>query len=134
MFGDGDDGATEDTETTESESSVLSVGPFQIIGTPTSGRPFDDQTLFCVITHGNPGDFFWYQVYSAFADAKAWNGINLRAEMYEVGTDQAAGIDQCVDDGAAAIATTLADVDALERSARTGHRGRCPRAHIQLRI
>ena len=126
VFGD-EDGDTEDTETTESVSSVLSVGPFQIIGTPTSGRPFDDQTLFCVITHGNPGDFFWYQVYSAFADAKAWNGINLRAEMYEVGTDQAAGIDQCVDDGAAAIATTLADVDALE-----GALGRAAEAGVRV--
>ena len=126
VFGD-EDGATEDTETTESESTVRSVGPFQIIGTPTSGRPFDDQTLFCVITHGNPGDFFWYQVYSAFADAKAWNGIHLRAEMYEVGTDQAAGIDQCVDDGAAAIATTLADVDALE-----GALGRATEAGVRV--
>ncbi len=127
IFADGDDGDTEEAETTESVSSVLSVGPFQIIGTPTSGRPFDDQTLFCVITHGNPGDFFWYQVYSAFADAKAWNDINLRAEMYEVGTDQAAGIDQCVDDGAAAIATTLADVDALE-----GALGRAAEAGVRV--
>ena len=127
VFTDGDDADTEEAETTESESTVRSVGPFQIIGTPTSGRPFDDQTLFCVITHGNPGDFFWYQVYSAFADAKAWNGIHLRAEMYEVGTDQAAGIDQCVDDGAAAIATTLADVDALE-----GALGRAAEAGVRV--
>ncbi len=112
--------------TTEATESVVSVGPFQIIGLPTGGRPFDDETLFCVITHGNPGDFFWYQVYSGVADASVWNHINVRAEMYEVGTDQAAGIDGCVADGAAAIATTLADSEALlpalERASEAGVR------------
>ena len=93
---------------------VVSVGPFDIVGTPTGNRPFAEDTLFCVITHGTTNDFFWYQVYSAFADAREWNDINLRAEIYEFGTDQADAIDQCVEDGAAAVATTLADAEALE--------------------
>lgn len=103
----------EDSDT-ESSGPVVTIGPFDIVGTPTGNRPFDEETLFCVITHGTTNDFFWYQVYSAFADGRDWNDINLRAEIHEFGTDQADAIDQCVEDGAAAIATTLADVDALE--------------------
>ena len=109
----GTDPEAEAEDATTSTTSISSIGPFEIIGTPTSSRPFDEETLFCVITHGNQDDFFWYQVYSAFVDAQVWNGINLRAEMYELGADQAAGITQCVSDGAAAIATTLADPGAL---------------------
>ena len=96
--------------------AVSLIGPFEIVGTPTGNRPFTAETLFCAVTHGNPSDFFWFQVYSAFADAQYWNDINLRAEMRETGVEQAAAIDQCVDDGAAAIATSLADVDALRDS------------------
>ncbi len=94
--------------------NVGEIGPFEIAGTPTVNRPFDDQTLLCVITHGEPADFFWYQVYSAFLDSERWHGIDLRAEMYEASSDQAAGIVRCVEDGAAAIATTLADPEVLK--------------------
>ena len=96
--------------------AVTQIGPFEVVGTPTGNRPFNAETLFCVVTHGNPSDFFWFQVYSAFADAQYWNDINLRAEMRETGAEQAAAIDQCVEDGAAALATSLADVDALRES------------------
>ena len=95
-------------------TDITEIGPFEIAGSPTGNRPFDDQTLFCVITHGVPSDFFWFQVYSALVDAQQWNDVSLRAEMYEVSSDQAAAISQCVEDGAAAIATTLADPDALK--------------------
>lgn len=94
--------------------SIAEIGPFEISGTPTVSRPFDDETLFCVITHGNEGDFFWFQVYSALLDAQRWNDIDLRAEIYQESSDQADGIRRCVEDGAAAIATTLADADALK--------------------
>ena len=93
--------------------SVAEIGPFEISGTPTVSRPFDSDTVFCVVTHGEPGDFFWFQVYSAMLDAQRWNGIELRAEMYTDSADQAEGIRRCVEDGAAAIATTLADPDVL---------------------
>lgn len=93
--------------------SVAEIGPFEISGTPTVSRPFGRDTLFCVLTHGVQEDFFWFQVYSALLDAQRWNDIDLRAEMYERGADQADAIRRCVDDGAAAIATTLADPDAL---------------------
>ncbi|MYD74319.1 MAG: substrate-binding domain-containing protein, partial [Chloroflexi bacterium] len=96
--------------------AATDIGPYEIAGTPTGNRPFNDQTLFCVVTHGTPGDFFWFQVYSAFADAAQWNDIGLRGEMHEHATDQALAIDRCVDDGAAAIATTLADAEALAGS------------------
>ena len=96
--------------------AVSQIGPFEIVGTPTSNRPFTAETLFCAVTHGTPADFFWFQVYSAFADAGYWHGINLRAVMSETGVEQARAIDQCVADGAAAIATTLADVEALRDS------------------
>lgn len=93
--------------------SVAEIGPFEISGTPTVNRPFDDDTLFCVVTHGEQQDFFWFQVYSALLDAGRWNDINLRAEMYTQGVDQAEGIRRCVEDGAAALATTLAEPDVL---------------------
>ena len=107
------DQPTEGAPAGEAASAVVNIGPFAIVGLPTSNRAFDDSTLFCVVTHGTPSDFFWYQVYSAFADIAGWTQITLRAEMHELGADQAAAIDQCVADGAAAIATTLADPDAL---------------------
>ena len=93
--------------------SVAQIGPFEISGTPTVSRPFDRDTLFCVVTHGEQQDFFWFQVYSALVDARQWNDIQLRAEMHTDGVDQAEGIRRCVRDGAAAIATTLADPDVL---------------------
>lgn len=96
--------------------STTTLGPFQIVGTPTISRPFDDQTLFCVVTHSHPNDFFWFQVYSALADSKHWNSLNLRADMSTRVVDQAAAVDKCVADGAAAIATTLPNADALQPS------------------
>lgn len=90
------------------------IGPFEISGTPTIARPFDRDTLLCVITHGANSDFFWFQVYSALLDSERWHGIDLRAEMYEESSAQANAIRECVDDGAAAIATTLADADTLK--------------------
>ncbi|MCY3570160.1 MAG: substrate-binding domain-containing protein [Chloroflexi bacterium] len=60
-----------------------------------------------MITHGTPYDFFWYQVLSALAGSQGRYNISLRPVM------EAAAIDQCVADGTAAIATTLADADAL---------------------
>ena len=120
-FAHSDADEPETTEQAELEepaaaSITTEIGPFEIVGTPTGNRPFTDETLFCVVTHGVPADFFWFQVYSAFADAQAWNDINLRTEMRETGAEQAMAIDECVADGAAAIATTLADVDALAGS------------------
>lgn len=94
--------------------NVGEIGPYEIAGTPTINRPFDEQTLLCVITHGQPADFFWYQVYSAFLDSERWHDIDLRAEMHKDSTDQAEGIKRCVEDGAAAIATTLADPETLK--------------------
>lgn len=120
-----DSDATQDSA--DAADSQFDIGPFQILGTPTGSRPFDDQTLFCVVTHGHPSDFFWYQVYSAFADVSAWYNITLRAEMRETGAEQATAIDECVADGAAAIATTLADADAL-----AGALGRAQEAGVRL--
>ncbi|MDE2745923.1 MAG: substrate-binding domain-containing protein [Chloroflexota bacterium] len=97
-----------------SHPSVAEIGPFEISGTPTVSRPFDRDTLFCVLTHGVQEDFFWFQLYSALLDAQRWNNIALRAEMHEHGADQADAIRRCVADGAAAIATTLADPDVLQ--------------------
>ena len=94
--------------------NVGEIGPYEISGTPTINRPVDEQTLLCVITHGEPADFFWFQVYSAFLDSERWHDIDLRAEMYKGSADQADGIKRCVEDGAAAIATTLADPEALK--------------------
>ena len=104
----------------EPEPPVLGrIGPYEIAGSPTVDRPFDEHTLFCVITHGVQQDFFWFQVYSALLDSERWHDIDLRAEMYEDSSDQAAAIGRCVEDGAAAIATTPADPDTLQPALET---------------
>ena len=106
--------ATEPDPTSVGEAGVTNLGPFQIIGTPTGNRPLEDDALLCIVTHGEQADFFWFQVYSAFADAMRWYDLDIRTEMRRDSADQARAISECVEDGAVALATTLADVETLQ--------------------
>ncbi|MXV79893.1 MAG: substrate-binding domain-containing protein [Chloroflexi bacterium] len=69
--------------------------------------------LYCVISHGPPGDFFWGLSAESSVAAAGVLGIEVRSENHGTASEQAAAIGRCVDDGAAAIATTLAEPDAL---------------------
>ena len=82
--------------------------------------------LFCVVTHGSKQDRFW-QVARAFMHISAHvTDTNWRYEAHLNGADQAMAIDQCSADGAAVIASTLADpeavTDSLLAAKRTGAR------------
>ena len=72
--------------------------------------------LFCVTTHGSDQDLFW-QISRAYMHISAHvTNTNWRFEPHLDGADQAAAIDQCSADGAAVIASTLADPDAVTDS------------------
>ncbi|MDE2891843.1 MAG: substrate-binding domain-containing protein [Chloroflexota bacterium] len=78
----------------------------------------DPESLFCVISHGGPEsaglfDLFWGLAgESAYAAAGGLN-LNLRAAAYADPGDQAAAVRECIADGAASIAITLPNPDAL---------------------
>ncbi|MXV79711.1 MAG: substrate-binding domain-containing protein [Chloroflexi bacterium] len=69
--------------------------------------------FYCVISHGPPGDFFWGLSAESSVAAAGVLGIEVRSESHGTASEQAAAIGRCVDDGAAAIATTLAEPDVL---------------------
>ncbi len=68
--------------------------------------------LFCVVSHGGE-DLFWGVAADTAVTAAATLGINLRAEAFGDVADQAEAIQQCVEDGAVSIATTLVSPDEL---------------------
>ena len=68
--------------------------------------------LFCVISHGGR-DLFWGLASDTANTAAGVLGINLRAQSFVEGADQADAIRQCVQDGAVSIATTLVSPDEL---------------------
>ena len=68
--------------------------------------------LGCAIHHGNPGDAYWRDLAPAGRDFN----LNLRVTGSPQPAEQAALIDECVADGAAVIATTLAAPDVLADS------------------
>jgi len=76
----------------------------------TSG---DEQPLFCIVSHGGRDDFFWRLVRGYSRQAALDAGSNVRFSQSPDGAQQAAAIQRCSDDGAAVIASTLADPDAV---------------------
>lgn len=69
--------------------------------------------LHCVIGHGHADDYFWAIAQSYSERAGRELGINLRWETHLHGAEQAAAIRACSADGAAVIAATLADPQAV---------------------
>ena len=82
----------------------------------TSGAGAADDTLYCVISHGEPGDQFWRLLRGYVRQAELDLGINVRFFSSLQGSDQAATIEQCSADGAAVIAATLANPVAITDS------------------
>ena len=69
--------------------------------------------LFCVIAHGAPDDYFWRVVRAYAHEAGHVTDTNLRFESHVSGADQADSINRCSADGAAVIAATLANPEAV---------------------
>ena len=67
--------------------------------------------LFCVVAHGAPDDRFWLKFRAFLYQSAGLSNTDLRFETHLQGADQAAAIEQCVADGAAVIASTLASPD-----------------------
>lgn len=86
----------------------LSSSPLQL-----AAPAIDDGPLFCVITHGSDDDNFWQRFRAYVHIARVELAANVRYGNFLDGADQAAAIGQCVKDGAAVIASTLADPDSV---------------------
>ena len=85
-----------------------------LAGTTTAAAmPEADDPLFCIVSHGGPDDFFWRVVKGFSKQAAIDAGLNVRYRGSLDGAEQAAHIAQCSADGAAVIASTLADPDAV---------------------
>ena len=109
---------------TAARPGIGDLGPYRFHTPSTSPDHHTADTLFCFITHGTPDDFFWQTAYNAALTAAQQLGMNLRGSMNETGPEQAAAIRQCVADGAEAIASTIADpeavVPALQEASKAG--------------
>lgn len=74
--------------------------------------------LHCVISHGSDEDLFWGLAAESSVAAAGMLGINVRNEVYTNSAAQADAVRRCVADGAVAIATTLADPEAMQPAVR----------------
>ena len=72
-----------------------------------------ERPLLCVIAHGHAEDPFWQQVRGFMYQSTSHLNAHVRFHSSPDGASQAAAIAQCSDDGAAAIAATLANPDAV---------------------
>ena len=78
--------------------------------------------LYCLITHGDPEtDEYWMIELGAAELTAETLGMNLRIGSSTRGAGQAALIDDCVRDGAAGIAVTLADYLAIRPAMQRAH-------------
>ena len=115
---------TVDTEPSIARPGIGDLGPYRFHTPSTSPTHHSADTLFCFITHGTPDDFFWQTAYNAALTAAQQLGMNLRGSMSATGVEQAAAIRQCFADGAEAIASTIADpeavVPALQEASKAG--------------
>ena len=69
--------------------------------------------LHCVISHGSDEDLFTGLAAESSVAAAGMLGINMRNEIYTNSAEQSDAVRRCVADGAVAIATTLADPEAM---------------------
>ena len=100
-----DDVAEEPASIENTEGSATEPG--------VSDPAADDRQLLCVIAHGHADDPFWQQVRGFMYQSTTHLGANVRFHSSPDGASQAAAIEQCSADGAAAIAATLANPDAV---------------------
>ena len=81
-----------------------------------SATDASDGPLFCIAAHGARDDYFWRLLRGFSRQAANDIGMNVRFTHSADGVAQAAEIDRCAEDGAAVIASTLADPDAVRDS------------------
>ena len=74
--------------------------------------------LHCVISHGSDEDLFTGLAAESSVAAAGMLGINMRNEVYTNSAEQADAVRRCAADGAVAIATTLADPEAMKPAVR----------------
>ncbi len=101
--------------------------PLQVAARTDNSRPvmnpeaISDPGFACVVTHGRVSDAFWRRLELSATIAARSMGVPVRMSHHPDGADQAAAITQCVDDGAFAIASTIADPNALLPALRAAH-------------
>jgi len=97
----------------------LNSSPLQLasaVSDPGLGEGAGDAPLFCVVSHGSLDDYFWRLLRGYVKQAEIDLNANVRFVSSLEGAKQAAAIDQCREDGAAVIASTLADPEAVSAS------------------
>jgi ABC-type sugar transport system substrate-binding protein len=81
---------------------------------PGTAEPVaDERPLFCVVAHGHADDPFWQQLRGYMYQSSLHLDVHVRFHSSPDGESQAAAIAQCSAEGAAAIAATLANPDAV---------------------
>ena len=100
-----DDAAEEPASIENTEGSATETG--------VSDPAADDRQLLCVVAHGHADDPFWEQVRGFLYRSSLDLDAQVRFHSSPDGASQAAAIAQCSADGAAAIAATLANPDAV---------------------
>ncbi len=78
----------------------------------------DPDNLYCLISHGGEADLFWGLASESSVAAAGALHIDVRAESYAAAAEQAEAVRRCVADGAAGIATTLAEPEVLKPAVR----------------
>lgn len=80
---------------------------------PTAG-PAPEQ-IYCLVTHQRPGDELFWGLFSA--GAHRWDvsnpGVTVMVKHGPTAAEQAAGLRECVDEGAVAVGASLPDPSAL---------------------
>ncbi len=88
--------------------------PMLYWATPVTPLLPEADELFCVVTHrGEIGDFFWGLANEVSERSAAQLGLSPRIASYADSAEQAGAIRECVEDGAAAVATTFGDAEAI---------------------
>lgn len=85
-------------------------------GVPISADDDSGGPLLCIAAHGTGDDNFWRLLRGFSRQSAIHLGLNVRFTNSADGAAQAAEIDRCTADGAAVIASTLADPDAVRDS------------------
>ncbi len=86
----------------------LHSSPLQVADASAADGP-----LFCIAAHGTRDDYFWRLLRGFSRQAANDIGLSVRFTHSADGAAQAAEINRCSEDGAAVIASTLADPDAV---------------------
>ena len=84
-------------------------GELRVAGTRGEG-------LACIIGHGDPEQDFWELAAGAMLGHSYLTRVGTRVELHVDGSEQAAAIRECVEDGAFAVAATLANFDAVSEA------------------